>query len=185
MLPFGYGRLDIDVNIDKPSEGDAGYLTQEETEDVLNASLIYKTELAAMAYIARAEQSSFGLTQKLIKKGYTLSSIKVALDYLKSVNYLNDERFASAWIRTRCLNHVEGKNKLLAELMSRGIDKETAQKALDDFFCDKDELEMCAAAYRKCIRTVKDEQKIYSSLMRKGFSYSQIKQVIQKSEDII
>ena len=181
MLPYGYGRLDVDIEVDRPQKGDCGYLDEEQTKDVLEAALIYKTEVAAVAYIARAEQSYYGLTNKLLKKGYDESTIKVCLEYLKSINYINDERYALSWLRSRSINHAEGKIRLQAELCSRGIDKKTAQKALDNFFCDKDELELCTKAYKKCIRTLTDKSKIYSSLMRKGFSYTVIKKVMKMS----
>ena len=128
----------------------------EETSDILNAALIYSAEYAAMTYLARAEHCRAALTQKLIKKNIDRKAIEPALDYLEGVRYLDDERFAGAWLRTRSIDHAEGRIRLAAELASRGVDRNAAKKALDEFFSDHDEMEICRRAYRK-VRNLKSD----------------------------
>lgn len=150
----------------------------EETADILNAALVYGAEYAAMTYLARAEHCRAGLTQKLIKKQIDRKAIEAALDYLESVHYLDDERFAGAWLRTRSIDHAEGRIRLAAELSSRGVDRTAARKALDEFFSDNDELEICRKACSKLMAIKTDMEKIRASLVRKGFRMKDIEVVL-------
>ena len=152
----------------------------EETSDILNAALIYSAEYAAMTYLARAEHCRAALTQKLIKKNIDRKAIEPALDYLEGVRYLDDERFAGAWLRTRSINHAEGRIRLAAELASRGVDRNAAKKALDEFFSDHDEMEICRRAFRKVRNLKSDPDKIKASLVQKGFTLKEIDAVLKE-----
>lgn len=152
----------------------------EETSDILNAALIYSAEYAAMTYLARAEHCRAALTQKLIKKNIDRKAIEPALDYLEGVRYLDDERFAGAWLRTRSIDHAEGRIRLAAELASRGVDRNAAKKALDEFFSDHDEMEICRRAYRKVRNLKSDSDKIKASLVQKGFTLKEIDAVLKE-----
>lgn len=153
-------------------------ISEEAAADLLNASVVYAAELAAMSYLSRAEQCRAGLERKLAAKGACKSAVKAALDYLEQERCLDDCRFAGAWLRSRSIDHAEGRSRLEAELYARGIGKADAKKALDDFFSDRDELAVCARAYRKICGLKKDGQKIKSALVRKGFSLRQIHEVM-------
>lgn len=154
--------------------------SDEEALDIYNAAAVYATEQRAMAYLARAEQCRFGLTQKLLKKQFSKANISKALDYLEGEGFLSDERFAGAWLRNRSIDHTEGKAKLTAELCMRGISKTISKKAVDDFFLEHDEYALCERAYSKYVRvhTSIKEENVYATLQRQGFSHKMIKAVI-------
>lgn len=153
----------------------------EETSDILNAALIYSAEYAAMTYLARAEHCRAALTQKLLKKNIEKKAIEPALDYLESVRYLDDERFAGAWLRTRSIDHAEGRIRLAAELASRGVNRTAAKNALDEFFSEHDEMDICRRAYRKARVLKSDPDKIKASLVQKGFTLREIDAVIKEN----
>ncbi len=150
----------------------------ERSEDLLRASLVFSVEKAALGYLARSEHSRFGLFQKLVKKDMDVVFINQALDYLESVGYLDDERYAGAWLRTRSINHAEGRARLFAELLNRGVDRNACKNALDDFFSDRDQTELCRQAYKKYLKIKGNTKKIVTHLMKKGFSQREIRQVL-------
>lgn len=158
-------------------------LAPEHLEELADATLIFQAESKAVSYLARCEQSRYGLTSKLISKGLLKEHIDAALDYLESRNFLNDYRFSLAWLNSRKISHFESRTKLTAELYSRGIGKEDARKALDEFFEDNSEEEFCQKAFEKFVRQKKSGEKLIRSLLNCGFSYNLIKKTI-KSEDI-
>lgn len=151
--------------------------TGELAEEFLDAGLATAVEIKAMDYLARAEQCRFNLTQKLIKKEFGKKYINMSLDYLESIGYLSDQRFAAAWLSSRKINHYEGSSKLLAELQSRGISKEIARKAVEEFFENNDELEMGLKAYKRFLKQKKDDEKIINSMLNSGFSFKMIKEI--------
>ena len=181
---------DSDAGDDSDVGGDCdagmpGVFTDEEAADILNAALVYSAECAAMTYLARAEQSRFGLTQKLLHKGIDKNAVKEALDYLESIHYLDDRRFAAAWLRSRAIDHAEGRIKLSSELASRGIKKGDADSALDEFFENVDQSELCRRAIHKMQRQKKSVEQLTAALMRNGFSFTEIKAVLNDSTLLI
>ena len=166
-LPEGlFERINVGLEFD-----------DEETDSLLDAGLTCAVELKAVGYLARAEQSRFGLTRKLIEKKYDKKCVEAALTYLEGRGYLSDLRFATAWLNTRKINHYEGRSRLSAELAARGIARDVAGKALDEFFTENDEDELCRKAYEKLSKSKADE-KLIAALLRSGFSMKQIKSII-------
>ena len=140
----------------------------------MDAGLSCAVELKAVGYLARAELSRFGLTRKLIEKKYEKKYVEAALDYLEMKGYLSDLRFATAWLNTRRTNHYEGRSRLAAELASRGIARDVANTALDVFFTENDEMEICRKAYEKLSKS-KSGEKLIAAMLRQGFTQKQIR----------
>lgn len=159
--------------------------SDEETEDLLSAAVAYGAEFAAMTYLARAEHCRCGLERKLLKKEIARPAIEKALDYLEQCGNLNDERFAGAWLRSRSIDHAEGRVRLAAELAARGVERNASKKALDEFFSERDELEICRRAYKKCRMLKKSLDKIKASLVQKGFTLKQIETVISEEDSYL
>lgn len=145
-----------------------------ETDALLDAGLTCAVELKAVGYLARAEQSRFGLTRKLIEKKYDKKYVEAALTYLEGRGYLSDARYATAWLNTRKINHYEGRSRLAAELAARGIAREVATAALNEFFTENDEDEICRKAYEKLSKS-KSGEKLMAAMLRLGFTQKQIR----------
>ena len=90
---------------------------------------LLKAEKAALRLIARAEQSSLGLTAKLESRGYDSAVAKTVVSGLLERNLLNDGRYAECWIRSR-LGRAPSPQWLLASLGRKGIDRDSSEKAL-------------------------------------------------------
>ena len=159
--------LDVDIE-----------LAENDYEDCINAGLAYGAEKKAMEYLGKSEHSRFMLKAKLIKKGFYASFVDKSLDYLESKKYLDDSRFAMAFLRNRAITHFEGRNRLLQELLQRGVDKKIAQNEIEEFFVEKNEVEICQRALEKLRRIGKKEEKIFVSLERLGFPNRVIREIL-------
>lgn len=147
---------------------------EEQTEEILNAGLIFAVERKAEEYLARCEQCRAGLEKKLLNKGFQKHFVRVALDYLEQRNLLDDKRFAFSWVRSHTVSKPQGRTRLLAELCSRGISSSDAKFALDEFFLQKNEQELCKRAYEKALRNGKSGEKLIKYMIDSGFSYKMI-----------
>ena len=156
------------VKIEEITEGAS--FADECEEDFVNAGLCFAAEQKALDYLNRSEQYRKGLTSKLMAKGFDKFSIEKALDYLEGKKYLDDRRFARIWLNNRRITHAEGRLKLMNELAARGIKKEFIKEALDDFFEEYSEEEICMRAYRKCMKTKKTQEKTIAYLLKNGFA---------------
>lgn len=155
----------------------------EKEDELINAGFAVAAEYKAVDYLSRAEQSKFGLSRKLLLKGYQKNVINMVLLYLESKNYLSDYRYAIAWLHSRRINHFEGRSRLLGELILRGIDRETVNKALDNYFGEYDESAICKKAMENLVKKGKLNDELISYLVKAGFSYKMIRTVLSSEND--
>lgn len=146
-------------------------LDQTQTETQASAAEASAAAQKALALLARCEQCRSGLERKLLQKGYSKDTVEGVLDALEKRGLLDDLRFARAWLNSRRIGHFEGRTRLLSELAARGIGKETAKKAVDGFFEEFDEGEICARAVKKFLSQGKSGEKLMAAMIRAGFSW--------------
>jgi len=144
-----------------------------------------KAEKSALVLVARAEQCSQGLRNKLEKKKYHSDVIQTVLDRLTELNLVNDRRYAELWLKSRIAKGTKGPRMLLQLLRAKGIDNETAAAALEAALPPETE----AALIRRCLAKADDtifrkkssDQKtaIKFFLKKEGFSADSINQYIE------
>lgn len=132
------------------------------------------------------------LREKLMKSAhYTEEVIEKTISFLKDYDYLNDYQYA-----LRYLEENAGKRSLLdmkAKLFLRGVDSSSLDRALADFQEKQreeetnPEREALKKWMEKKSRSLdlsdrKDKEKLFASLMRKGFSYNLIRKVMDTEE---
>ena len=156
-------------------------LSEADSETLLTAAQTFIVERAALSYLVRAEQCRFQLLLKLRNKGYAADCIGKALDYLESEGALDDSRFAEAWLRSHSIHQSEGRRKMQAGLMAKGIDSKIAIAALDGYFSSVSEVELCKKAMEKLVRMGKNDDKLLVALARKGFSRKTIEECAKGS----
>lgn len=154
-----------------------------ETFHELLSDLVYnRAKQKALSLLKFSDRSEYEIRNKLSEAGYSQSVIENILSYLYEYNYLNDERFASNYIRIR----KESKSKLLIrnELLSKGIDKCLIDRIVSEEYLSNDE-DPEEIAIRKAIAkktsdpsdlTWEKRQKLIASLYRKGYDIEKIKQ---------
>ncbi len=154
---------DPDIQQDSPAATEASAATQK-----------------ALGLLARCEQCRAGLERKLLQKGFSKTVVAGVLDALEERGFLSDQRFARAWLNSRRIGKSEGRTRLLAELAARGIGKDTAKKAVDDFFEEFNEEEICAKAARKFLSQGKSGDALMAAMQRSGFGYKMAANTIKE-----
>jgi regulatory protein len=94
------------------------------------AAACLRAERAALRLAARAEQTFFGLSRKLERRGFKAPCVSAVLRRLTELDVVNDRRFACLWIQARLGRRAEGPRRLLAALRGRGIGRDDAEAAL-------------------------------------------------------
>jgi len=90
----------------------------------------WKAEKKGLELCARAEQSSQGLTKKLVARGFSPSTAVEAVRRLVEAGAVDDARFASIWARARAEGKCEGPNQVAVGLRARGFGQATVTSAL-------------------------------------------------------
>lgn len=134
----------------------------------------------AVSYLSRRDHSAKELLLKLRQKGYG-ESAEYAVDKLCSEGYVDDERFARMYVRELINIKKYGRRRIEQELYRKGVDREIISFVLEE--ADFGEDELCALINRKYLRLLSDEKgikKTVASLMRMGYSFSEIKSALNK-----
>lgn len=133
------------------------------------------------------------LREKLAKSAhYTEEIIEKTLSFLKEYGYLDDYRYAVTYLQENA-----GKRSLRdmkAKLFLRGVEADALARAVEDFREsgreeeEDPEREALRVWVEKKSRTLdltdrKDRERLFASLMRKGFSYSMIREVLQGEDE--
>ena len=136
-----------------------------------------------MTYAARAlsarSQTSGELRQKLMRRAARAEDVQQALERLKELGYLNDQRFAESFASWRRENQGLGKTRVVRDLLARRVAPGVAMKAAEAAYSGADEIAMIerflARKYRgKDLHALLREEKHLASAYRKlraaGFS---------------
>jgi len=135
-----------------------------------------------LQYMDRTEQE---LRKKLSEAGYTSLIIDRTLAYVNEYGYLDDERYAAAYVRSK----MKSKSKLVIKtmLMQKGINKETIDCIFMIEYGDDEQEDPELIAIKKAVSkktktpedlTSEEKQKLLASLYRKGFDLGKIKQIL-------
>ncbi len=139
--------------------------------------------LKSLSYRNRSRQE---VRDYLSKKGFSPAIIQETLDYLRKLNYLNDEIFAQTWGRSRIQNKKLGKQRLRQELLSKGVDPELVGKALESLYSEVDEMQLAIETVKKKLAGLKEmdvnrkRSRIAQLLARKGFNSDTIYKILDQ-----
>lgn len=160
-------------------------LTDSLLEQVFHEDQEIKGYAKALDLLARREESRLLLQQKLLKRGFDPVIVKTILDKLEKKGYLNNERFAEAWVRSRINRREESLSHLMAELGARGVEQDIARKVVSEALGQTGENLLLKRAVKKAIKkSGMTKEKLIRSLLRKGFTYSKIARIIQEEDSI-
>jgi len=125
-------------------------------------------------YLARREHSRYELYKKLNRKEYNRSNINKVLNELEEKDYINDERFARSWIRSRLRLKPRGKRLIKKELTQKGVSKSLQDRLIFELVSEEKELEMAKNLSKKWLNRKRSKEnldrKLYRYLSNKGFS---------------
>ncbi len=165
--------------------------TEEELVQLEEESLFGKLYMRALEYCLSRPHSRYEVQQYLYRKtrprrdktGELKQGVSVALtervfDKLDARGYLSDESFARYWAENRRLRQGTSQRALQAELRAKGVAPEIIEQVLTaSERSDDDELRKVIA---KKARRYDDPQKLMAYLARQGFSYDDIKRVLEE-----
>ncbi len=118
------------------------------------------------------------------KEQYSELVIDSLIQTLKRKGMLNDQTFARSWVDARTKSKQKGKIALKQELFQKGIKREIIDQTLEE--ADIDEMKLAQQALEKKLKLWKNlepqdfRKKATEYLMRRGFSYELVREIIDK-----
>jgi regulatory protein len=140
-----------------------------------------KARASALASLCMREHSVKELSEKLARKEYKQESIEVVIKECLDSNYLNEQRFAEIYWRSRARKGF-GPNKISQELKFKGISSSMADKTMNQEELDFNEVVQRVYQKKfkgKLIEDFKDKAKRQNYLYQRGFPMELIRLVIE------
>lgn len=137
----------------------------------------------AFRILERMPRTKKQLEEKLTAdKKYSNRTIEKLIEYLLSYGYLNDRQYSKDYINAR--KTTKGLKLLIYELKNKGVD-DVILEELKEEFSDVDSTSVIKDLISKkginpATCELKEKQKLYRYLVSKGFSYSDIMNVISE-----
>ena len=135
--------------------------------------------LRALNIITRRDHGVAELRVKLKTRGFSAETADEAIERLLRQGFLDDAKFAARWVEAALINGRGYGQRLMLDLIRKGVSRETAQKAIDEAAAENTAVEVLApivarrfAAFNPENATHKERQRVYSYLQRRGFSLS-------------
>ena len=159
---------------------------EDDIYDSLRLIVIKRAKLRAMLLLSDLGRSESQPRTKLKQGGYAEDAVEAAIRYVKSFGYINDMEYARSFIDSR--KDRKSKKELYAALLQKGVPSEIVAQVFEEaVYGEKDyrraiEALMRKRSYNPETADVKEKQKMMGYLMRKGFSYQDVRNVLQVCE---
>lgn len=162
-----------------------GYDISEEEWIELTDKINYSKAFNKCAdFLSRRNHSSKELKEKLLKTVDEKSAQK-AIEKFEELGYIDDEKFAQEYTEHLFKTKNYSPSHVRAELSRKGISKDIANAVLQSFEYDPREtiIKIINKTYLRKLNDENGKEKVTAALMRKGFSYGDIKAAFYEIEN--
>ena len=156
--------------------------TEENWFEILEATLETECYDKVLGYQSVRAHTELEVKRKLLKKSYPVKIIDKAISKAVSFGILSDRTFAFLFVEEKLLAG-NGRQKIRAEMMKRGVDKGLIKEAFEHFESSESEereneilFELAKRKWRSLEREsdrLKRKQKFLSFLANRGFTAEQ------------
>jgi len=159
-------------------------LSEKEIGKILEKDQLTKALEKSFRLLGIRPRSQKELEKKLKEKEFAPEIIKKVIARIKELGYLDDKKFAQAWLEARKLSH-KGKYIVRRELKQKGVTEDIIKKTISHY-TPKDEYKIALELAKKKTKSYKNldkfkkRQKMATFLANRGFSWQVIKDVIAK-----
>ena len=153
--------------------------------EMLRAEEVRKAREDALMLLGYRARSVRELERRLKQKGYEEDIVEEVLTGLERADLLNDERFASDWVRSRTAARPMGRARLSWELRQKGVQKEKVEDALEDIDEEREfemalELARSKANRSPGVDVFAERRRLAGLLGRRGFGWEIVSRVLNE-----
>jgi len=153
-------------------------------EEIIQEVLVKRAKLRAMHLLNQMDRTENQLRTKLRNDQYPEVAIESAMRYVESFGYIGDAGYAKRFVNSK--QSVKSKREIAMLLKQKGVSDEYIQNAIEESYEEEEEIKAIRklAAKKKYdpeTSTEIEKKRIFEYLLRKGFRYEDIRQVIQVS----
>lgn len=144
----------------------------------------------AERYCSAQEHCSADVIKKLYDWQADKTDFQTVIDHLKKGGFIDEERYAMAFVRAKFNVKGKGRNRVVMELRQKKIDEILIQKALEQIEGDDYEetlMKWLRLKWKQWEKEMPQQRKIKTikSVMQKGYEYDAIQKAFQRLHDEI
>lgn len=161
-------------------------LDEDFIENVLKFEEMKKASNYALKYISYRPRSEKEVIDKMSQNGYENELIEYAINEMQRFGYLDDKQFALIFVRDKINIKQLGKQRLIAELFKKGINRNIIDEVINELIEPDEEFERALAFAKKKLRMYRNDdytakrRKLSNTLAGRGFNYDIISKVINE-----
>lgn len=153
-------------------------LTEEDEKRLRKAAGEMSAKMRAVRIVAASNVSKNDLERRLVRKGEDIQQAKDAVQWMESLNLVDDQRTARLLV-DNCARKGYGLAKAKQILFEKQIPKELWDDALSDYPDQTDAIIRFFQSRLKDSWSVRDLKRVIDALLRRGHSYSEIRQAMK------
>ena len=159
-------------------------LDGETLERLKDAAGLSNTRAAAADLIGKRAMSRRDLEKKLREKGAGEAEARYAAEWLEAIGAIDDAGYAAALVR-----HYGGRGYgpayIREKLREKGVPRELWEEALEELPESGDQIDsFLASKLRGRAPDEKEQRRLTSALLRRGFSWGEVKSAWQRLGDL-
>ncbi len=134
----------------------------------------------ALWYLSRSDHSEKALKDKLVTAGFDQRAVEAACLRMIELDLINDERYARRMVEYLSASG-SSKREIAYKLSVKGISSDIVREILSENEDDESSkvLKLIETKYKNKLSSEKDIEKVFAALMRKGFSYSDVRSALK------
>jgi len=150
-----------------------------------------RCHISALRILGYRWNSEAELRRKLASKRFDKEVIETTIARLRDEKWLDDDRFAEAFVRTKAMKRM-GRGRIKGALRAAGVDSESAERAIRANLDPEKEMEglkvLCAKRMRMLVRrhgeefldTDEGRNKLTAWLLNQGYDAALVREVLAK-----
>lgn len=161
-------------------------LTAEQVAQIEQGEVRQECFDLAMRHLQSRLHSRAELHKKLMRREFGESIVNGVLDDLQRLGYLDDIRFAHTRALSAAQHRHHGRRRAFIELRRTGVSTEVAERALNEVYGQHDstaaarQLAEKQAPRLRALDPTVARRRLVGMLQRRGFSYEEIKPVVDE-----
>lgn len=162
-------------------------LEQFDVDEITYEDEIAKAFNKGLSFLSFQMRSEHEVKTKLLTAGHGEAVVLEALRKLEKLGFLNDASYSKALMETKKATAKKGPRAIRQDMMKKGIDKKLQDEVLDTF-SHEEQVQLAIELAQKQVRAgskktpAQVKQKIQEALMRKGYSYLVVNEVLDQIE---
>ena len=154
-------------------------LTEEEYNSLLEAAGRMSAKMRAVRIVSAASVSKRDLQERLVRKGEDPEQAREAVDWMEELHLLDDRNTAEQIVHS-CISKGYGIQRAKQALYEKRIPKQYWEEALAEYPDQWDRIESFLKSRLDADSDQKQIKKAIDALIRRGHSYSIIRQVLNE-----